>query len=189
MRYLLLGLLLVGGTGAAPPKPAAVLDAAAIDAAPKGSLRLVVRKGARRLELLDKEGRVLADVPVGLGFDPTGDKVRSGDGRTPEGEFKVTGRLPNSQFYKAFLLSYPEVEDADRGQRDGIVGRQAADAIRAAHAKRVAPPHDTALGGLVEIHGRGSTTDWTLGCVALDDEVIDTLWPKVPVGTRVTILP
>jgi murein L,D-transpeptidase YafK len=115
--------------------------------------------------------------------------VREGDGRTPEGRFRVSGRIPKSQFYKAFLLSYPEVEDAERGLRDGIVSASQAEAIRLAHEEGRPPPHDTPLGGLVEIHGSGSGSDWTLGCVAMDDEAIDELWGIVRVGTWVEIRP
>jgi hypothetical protein len=39
------------------------------------------------------------------------------------------------------------------------------------------------------IHGHGGGRDWTAGCVAVDDEVMDILWGGCPIGTPVTILP
>jgi lipoprotein-anchoring transpeptidase ErfK/SrfK len=37
------------------------------------------------------------------------------------------------------------------------------------------------------IHGNGSQSDWTWGCVALDDKDIRELFDAVPIGTPVTI--
>jgi hypothetical protein len=31
--------------------------------------------------------------------------------------------------------------------------------------------------------------DWTAGCIAVADEVVDMLWPVCPVGTPVIIYP
>src|SRR3954447_23866903 len=50
--------------------------------------KIVVEKGARRLTLYSGGERVRV-FPVALGFEPAGDKVKQGDGRTPEGEFYV----------------------------------------------------------------------------------------------------
>ena len=153
---------------------------------------LVVHKAARRMEVVSPrgdEGAVVRAWRIGLGFTPEGDKQRQGDGKTPEGSFRVTRKIPKSQYYKAFLISYPEVEDAERGRESGLVSEATADSIRSAHAKGGAPNAYTALGGLIEIHGLGGGSDWTLGCVAADNVVIDELWPHVRVGTKVRILP
>ena len=153
---------------------------------------VVVHKAARRMEVVSPrgdDGVVVRAWRIGLGFEPEGDKERQGDGKTPEGSFRVTRRIPKSQYYKAFLISYPEVEDADRGEAAGLVSSSTADSIRAAHAKGGTPNQYTELGGLIEIHGLGGGSDWTLGCVAADNAVIDELWPHVKVGTKVRIRP
>jgi murein L,D-transpeptidase YafK len=153
---------------------------------------LVVRKADRRMQVVSppgEDGKVVRSWRIGLGFTPEGDKQRQGDGKTPEGSFRVTRRIPQSQYYKAFLISYPEVEDADRGEADGIVSKATADSIRSAHSRGRTPDQYTSLGGLIEIHGMGSSMDWTLGCVAADNVVIDELWPHVQAGTKVRILP
>jgi lipoprotein-anchoring transpeptidase ErfK/SrfK len=49
------------------------------------------------------------------------------------------------------------------------------------------PLQNTRLGGELFIHGNGSQSDWTWGCVALDDKDIRELFDSVPVGTPVTI--
>jgi len=42
---------------------------------------------------------------------------------------------------------------------------------------------------LIYIHGNGASSDWTWGCVALENEDIEELYRVVPVGTPVTIKP
>jgi lipoprotein-anchoring transpeptidase ErfK/SrfK len=39
------------------------------------------------------------------------------------------------------------------------------------------------------IHGNGASSDWTWGCVALENEDIRELFAAVSVGTAVTIKP
>jgi len=41
----------------------------------------------------------------------------------------------------------------------------------------------------IDIHGHGSSSDWTWGCVALENEDIRELFDAVNVGTPVTIQP
>jgi murein L,D-transpeptidase YafK len=96
---------------------------------------------------------------------------------------------PNSSYFLSLGVSYPNPEDAARGLRDGLITRRQHDAIVAAHRARRMPPQTTALGGLIYIHGNGSSSDWTLGCVALDDEDMKELYTAVERGAPVTILP
>jgi hypothetical protein len=63
------------------------------------------------------------------------------------------------------------------------------DTIIEAIRKKVAPPQYTKLGGLIYIHGHGATSDWTRGCVALENTDIKDLYDSVAVGTPVTIKP
>ncbi len=58
---------------------------------------------------------------VGLGFSPVADKQREGDGATPEGEFYVFVKNDKSAYYLSLGVSYPNVEDAERGLRDGLI--------------------------------------------------------------------
>ena len=37
--------------------------------------------------------------------------------------------------------------------------------------------------------GCGGSSDWTAGCIAVDDEVMDILFEHCSVGTKITILP
>ena len=127
-----------------------------------------------------------AEVPVGLG-DPVGDKVRQGDRKTPTGTFRVVTRNDRSSFHLFLGLSYPDADDAARGLTDGLVSAAQAEAIRQADAARRVPPWSTPLGGAIGLHGGGAGADWTLGCVAMEDETIEALWAIAPMGTRVVV--
>ncbi len=45
------------------------------------------------------------------------------------------------------------------------------------------------VNGLIYIHGNGASSDWTWGCVALENEDMRELCDAVQVGTPVTIKP
>lgn len=126
---------------------------------------------------------------VGLGLSPVGDKVRSGDHRTPEGDFYVFTKNNKSAFYLSLGISYPNLAHAERGLRDGLITKAQYDSIVRANKVRRTPPQYTRLGGTIYIHGNGASSDWTWGCVALEDEHIRELFNAVTVGTPVTIEP
>ena len=155
---------------------------------PLVSPRILVRKADRKLELYS-EDVLLRTYKIGLGFSPVADKKQEGDGATPEGEFYVFVKNNRSAYYLSLGISYPNAEDADRGLRDGLINRGQHRAITEAIRKKTAPPQYTKLGGLIYIHGHGARTDWTLGCVALENEDVKELFDAVTVGTPVTIVP
>jgi murein L,D-transpeptidase YafK len=149
---------------------------------------IVVKKGRREL-LLYSNDKLLRTYHVGLGLSPVGDKVRAGDRRTPEGDFYIFVKNDKSAFYLSLGLSYPNAPHADRGLRDRLINRAQYEAIiRALKAKKT-PPQNTRLGGDIYIHGNGAQSDWTWGCVALENEDIRELFDAVTVGTPVTIQP
>jgi murein L,D-transpeptidase YafK len=155
---------------------------------PVQNRRIVVYKSERKLEFYSDK-TLVRTYRVGLGFSPIADKVREGDGATPEGEFYVFVKNNKSAYYLSLGVSYPNVEDARRGLRDGLITKRQHDAIVEAHRKKISPPQYTKLGGLIYIHGNGAKSDWTWGCVALENEDMKELYDAVSVGTPVTIKP
>lgn len=135
--------------------------------------RVLVQKGDRELFLL-RDGWPVRMFPIALGFAPEGDKEREGDGRTPEGTFRIDRRNDASRFHLSLGLDYPEPSDMARAAEGGY-----------------------SPGGDIFIHGQPPGTpsdgwyavDWTEGCIALADAHIDVLWDHVPLGTEVVILP
>lgn len=141
----------------------------------EGRAAIVVFKEAHLLTLYVR-GQPVATYPVDLGFNWTADKVREGDGATPEGRYKVVTRMGNlrSVYYKALRLDYPNEDDRvefSRARRSGTV------------------PASARIGGLIEIHGGGGRRqDWTSGCVALANRDMDDVFSRAGVGTPVTIV-
>src|SRR5215813_4031821 len=148
---------------------------------------IVVHKSERRLELYSDHD-LLRTYKIGLGFNPVVDKIKEGDGATPEGDFYIFVKNNKSSYYLSLGLSYPNAEDAERGLRDGLITRAEHDAILEAIRKRTSPPQYTNLGGLIYIHRHGANSDWTWGCVALENTDIKELFDAVVVGTSVRIL-
>jgi lipoprotein-anchoring transpeptidase ErfK/SrfK len=141
--------------------------------------------------------RLVRTFPADFGTNVFADKQRRGSltapdhWRTPEGRFFIVEKNSNSEFHRALVLNYPTAEDARHGLRNDLISRGEYEAITRADSARTRPPMDTALGGLIEIHGDGTggTANWTHGCVALRNEAIDWLWLRTRVGTPVVIEP
>ena len=125
-------------------------------------------------------------VAVGGG---AGDKRKEGDRCTPEGEFYVCLKNPKSDYILSLGLSYPNEGAAARGLRDGLIDQTTHDEIVGAIRSHGCPPWKTPLGGEIMIHGCRNGRDHTLGCVAIDDDLIRELYPLIPLGTAVTVVP
>jgi murein L,D-transpeptidase YafK len=150
--------------------------------------KIIVSKSARRLTLYAR-GEAVRIYRVGLGSNPKDNKTRQGDGCTPEGSFYVCVKNPNSSYYLSLGLSYPNKEHAERGLRGRLITRAQYDRIINALEARSRPPWDTPLGGEVFIHGHGSKSDWTIGCVALENDDMKELFDVIPKGAPVIIEP
>jgi murein L,D-transpeptidase YafK len=137
--------------------------------------RVVVLKGARELRL-ERGGEALKTYRVALGRQPLGHKLQEGDGRTPEGVYRIESRSATSGYHRALRISYPDAADRALAASLGI-----------------------SPGGDVLVHGlpRGlgpvgrlhRLTDWTRGCIAVTNREIDEIWRAVPDGTPIEIRP
>ena len=133
--------------------------------------KVVVKKSVRRMYLYSG-ARMIRAYHIALGANPRGDKMRRGDGRTPEGSYMLDFKNPNSAFYKSIHISYPNLEDRLRAQR---------------------------AGRLIMIHGQkngygvyarqNQKFDWTHGCIAVTDRAMDEIWTLVSAGTPIEIEP
>lgn len=81
--------------------------------------KVLVEKSARRLTLFSS-GRKLKEYRIALGFAPAGPKQREGDGRTPEGNYKIDFHKSDSAFHRALHISYPDAADARRAAEAGV---------------------------------------------------------------------
>jgi murein L,D-transpeptidase YafK len=128
-----------------------------------------VHKSENKMFLLSGN-RVLKTYKIHLGGNPVGPKQFEGDGKTPEGVYRITHRNPNSAYHLSLGISYPN--DANR-------------AFAAANGKQT--------GGDIFIHGensRGSSRgNWTAGCIAVSNRQIEEIFAMVNPGTPINILP
>lgn len=153
----------------------------------EGAAVLVVLKVDRRMGLYS-EGALAGCWEVGLAYDYNeGHKLVRGDLRTPEGWYRTSDK-PWSQFYGAIAVHYPGAADAAAGEADGRITPGQRRAIDEALAAGLKPPQQTPLGGEILIHGGGAAADWTLGCVAMDNDDLDTLRAALPQGMAADVL-
>ena len=135
--------------------------------------RIVIEKAARRMQLF-QDGKPVRTYKIALGFTPAGDKVRQGDGKTPEGTFTIDRRNSESAFHLSIGLDYPQPEDRARAAKAGY-----------------------SPGGDIFIHGQPNALpdglkikgDWTAGCIALTNAEIEEIWSVTPIGTKVEVRP
>ena len=131
---------------------------------------VVVDKSERNMWLFHND-EVLKTYDVDLGRSPSGHKQVEGDGKTPEGDYIIDRRNPNSQYHLSIGISYPNEQD-----------------VAFAKAQGKEP------GGEIFIHGRsryrgGNYGDWTAGCIAVTDREVETIYAMVRDGTPITIRP
>jgi murein L,D-transpeptidase YafK len=135
---------------------------------------VVIHKKQRILKLLSG-GDTVRQYSIALGFSPQGHKRREGDGKTPEGTYRIDWRNENSGFHLSLHIDYPR-------QADGL----AASAI-AADPGRDIMIHGLPNGFSAERIGHPSV-DWTAGCIAVTNAEIEEIWRLVDDGTTVLIL-
>jgi murein L,D-transpeptidase YafK len=158
---LLLGLLL--GCSAARGADFPVAD------------KVLIEKSKRALHLL-KDGKPFRTFRVALGIRPVGDKQHEGDLKTPEGNYRLDVRNPESEFFLSIRVSYPDADD-----------------LREARARGLDP------GGAIMIHGQPNkptrseayyrTRDWTNGCIAVSNSDMIDIWLMTDRDTPIEIRP
>ena len=132
---------------------------------------ILIEKAARRMTLF-QNGTPVRRYAIALGFSPLGDKLREGDGKTPEGLFRIDRRNPNSSYTLSLAIDYPQTDDLTRAAAGGY-----------------------SPGGDIFIHGQPNRLpdarviagDWTAGCIAVSNAEMREIWAVTPIGTTVEI--
>ena len=137
--------------------------------------KVVVIK-SKRIMMLMRDSEIMKVYRVALGKQPNGDKIKSGDQKTPEGTYILDSRKSDSKFYRAIHISYPNESDILNAKRLGCTP-----------------------GGAIMIHGLPKQLedlgkahrlwDWTDGCIAVTNSEIEEIWELVPDGTPIEIKP
>lgn len=131
--------------------------------------RIEVAKAARQMDLYLGDLRIKR-YRIALGFAPEGHKRYRGDGRTPEGIYRIDRRNPRSAFHLSLGISYPSASEIAVAQKEGR------------------DPGDN-----IFIHGQPNGRedvlpgDWTAGCIAVTNSEMREIWSLVPLGCQITI--
>lgn len=147
-----------------------------------------ILKAQRRLKVFNGEKTVL-DCPIALGREPLGPKTAEGDGRTPEGSYVICLIKEQGKYGRSLGLSYPNAQDAQKAYEEGRIDHRTLGNILAAHSEGRRPPWGSPLGGEIYIHEGGSSRDWTQGCIALNEEDMNVLFPLREQIEKVIIVP
>jgi murein L,D-transpeptidase YafK len=136
---------------------------------------VVVHKAARKLALYNGN-KLLGEYKVALGLNPTGQKEREHDFRTPEGRYYLARRNTRSDYFLSIQVSYPNKQDEQRARKN-----------------RWEP------GGSIMIHGLPNTpkhpanyyvsNDWTDGCIALSNSDMVEVWLRTQDNIPIDIYP
>ena len=146
---------------------------------------LKVMQGTDELEIFPR---------VAIGLHGADVEKAHGDKKTPLGEYRIGWVNDNSKFHRFLGLTYPNIDNAKRAYRDGLISEETVRSIMRAEMEEDIPPQNTPLGGQIGIHGLGvadrqihEAFDWTSGCIALTNQEIDRLSKWIRKGTLVVI--
>lgn len=104
-----------------------------------------------------------------FGFNAHDDKLKQGDGCTPEGKFGIRAKYPHSKWAKFIWIDYPNASSWTKynaAKKKGAIGAK------------------ESIGGEVGIHGVPEGCDyaidekqnWTLGCISLKRNDVNELY-------------
>jgi murein L,D-transpeptidase YafK len=137
--------------------------------------KVIVQKSQHTMALF-RAGQQICSYRVALGKNSDGPKHRNGDHKTPEGNYILDRRNPDSAFHFSIHVSYPNETDRATATKDGV-----------------------SPGGDIMVHGIKNgfgwlgrlhrLVDWTDGCIALTDAEMDQFAKLVPDGTPIEIRP
>jgi murein L,D-transpeptidase YafK len=166
--FLSLGLSPVLNAWAAPAEEAKFPLSSPADS-------ILIVKSEHRLYLM-RGGEPVRSYAIALGLSPVGPKRQEFDFRTPEGHYVIDARRPNSRYFRAMHVSYPNTEDR----------KQAAE-------RHVSAGRDIMIHGLPNVLQKPlsyyQTQDWTNGCIALSNEDLLEVWALVRDRIAVEIRP
>jgi murein L,D-transpeptidase YafK len=156
------------------PRPVAVEEEAA-----DNPYYIIVDKSDYELKVYDEEGWY-ATYPIVFGSKDLSDKMKEGDKRTPDGQFKVVLKKIHPKWGQELLLDYPNnmsVQKFNQRKAQGLI------------------PKNAKIGDGIAIHATRPQEEWTVdnfynwtdGCVSVKYSEMKDLFSYIPVGTKVTI--
>ncbi len=140
---------------------------------------IIIDKSDYQLKIYDSTGWY-ASFPVVFGISGLGDKLQSGDKKTPEGHFTIIQKKVHPKWSYELLLDYPNgesIELFEERKNKGLL------------------PKNASIGNGIAIHATRPKEEWTVdnfynwtdGCVAVKYSEMKDLYNFIQVGTQVTI--
>jgi murein L,D-transpeptidase YafK len=140
---------------------------------------IIVDKSDYELKVYDEEGWY-ATYPIVFGSKDLSDKMKEGDKRTPDGQFKVVLKKIHPKWGPELLLDYPNgvsIQKFNQRKASGLI------------------PKNAKIGDGIAIHATRPDEEWTVdnfynwtdGCVSVKYTEMKDLFSYIPVGTKVTI--
>lgn len=144
-------------------------------------ISILVEKSKYKLTLFYNL-KPIKSYPVVFGSNPTGDKLFSGDDKTPEGIYHILDLYPHPHWSKFIWLDYPTSQSWRKHFQAKFSGK----------INFFLP-----IGNEIGIHGVPNGQDilidqrsnWTWGCVSLKNNDINEIYQFLKVGTLVEIIP
>jgi murein L,D-transpeptidase YafK len=138
--------------------------------------QIVVDKSRQLLHLL-QDDHLMRSYNIAMGANPVGHKREQGDERTPEGNYLIEYKNPNSKYHLSLAIDYPNPQDQEYARANGF-----------------------SPGGDIMIHGLPNKwwrrmfvnhpeNNWTDGCIAVTNEEIQEIWDFVEAGTKIELCP
>jgi len=142
---------------------------------------LLVDKSAYLMAVISAD-KVIKTYPVVFGFGAGPDKLREGDGATPEGIFRIQNKYPHPNWTYFLWLDYPTADSWRKHKAAKASGKLDASA---------------GIGSEIGIHGVpldqnqwiDQRKNWTAGCISLKNTDLKELYPWIKAGTPVKIVP
>lgn len=161
------------------PVPVAAKQKIVIKDSIENPYYIVIDKSDYELKVFDEEGWY-ATYPIVFGSNDLGDKMKEGDKRTPDGNFKIILKKIHPKWGPELLLDYPNYSTTQRFNE-----RKAKGLI----------PKNAKPGGGIAIHATRPMEEWTVdnfynwtdGCISAKYTEMKDLYSYIPVGTPVTI--
>tara|TARA_B100000768_G_scaffold168101_1_gene172694 strand:+ start:627 stop:1112 length:486 start_codon:yes stop_codon:yes gene_type:complete len=143
----------------------------------ENSIDIIIVNKSERILYVVKNDKVIKKYEIALGLNPSGHKKKEGDKKTPEGYYFIDGKNSKSKYFLSLHTSYPNFHD-----------------------KKVALKNNLNPGEHIAIHGLPSTSllsqhlysrgsDWTDGCIAINNSDMKELWDLAEEGTQILIKP
>ncbi|MEJ7627666.1 MAG: L,D-transpeptidase [Ferruginibacter sp.] len=142
---------------------------------------IIVDKSDYELKVYDDEGWY-ATYPIVFGSKDLSDKMKEGDKKTPNGNFKIILKKIHPKWGPELLLDYPNDVSYQRFNQ-----RKSSGVL----------PKNAKIGNGIAIHATRPQEEWTVdnfynwtdGCVSVKYTEMKDLFSYIPVGTKVTIQP